>query len=412
MTQTYINNRYLLKHQLGAGGMGVVHLAQDRLTNEEVALKQIHVPAEKLQFVSRPDPEHVQDLQLSLAREFQSLASLRHPNIISVLDFGFDQERQPFFTMNYLSDAMPILSGDQQLSFKGKVTLIQQIFQALAYLHRREVLHRDIKPDNILVQNDHLRLLDFGLSRSDTEEQLSSSGGTLAYWPPENWLQKPYVASSDLFAAGIVMFELLTGQHPFGPVDSFLVDRVLDEEPNWDCLSGYENFRPIFEKLLHKSPEARYQDPHDLLSALGSLLGEPLSTENDEIREGYIQAASFVGREAELETLSQTLDQVKANDKKIWLVGGESGVGKSRLLEEIRIKALVSGWQVFRGQAVETGGLSFQIWQELIPQLVLGIELSDIEAGILKTFVPNLDQLLGRRIPEARVVDDASNLRR
>ncbi len=87
--ESIINKRYILQAKLGEGGMGVVHRALDRLTGNIVALKQIQVPAETLQFMSMPATEFAADLRLSLVREFQTLASLRHPHIISVLDYGF-----------------------------------------------------------------------------------------------------------------------------------------------------------------------------------------------------------------------------------------------------------------------------------------------------------------------------------
>ena len=90
-----IGKRYILHDQLGEGGMGVVYRATDRLTGRDVALKRVTTPTEELMFQSRADTE---DLNLALAKEFKVLATLRHPNIISVLDYGFDEERNPFFT--------------------------------------------------------------------------------------------------------------------------------------------------------------------------------------------------------------------------------------------------------------------------------------------------------------------------
>ena len=87
--RTQISNRYRLQAEIGAGGMGVVYLATDRLTGEQVALKQVRVTTHDLQFMSRPSRAATEDLRLALAQEFQILASLRHPHIISVLDYGF-----------------------------------------------------------------------------------------------------------------------------------------------------------------------------------------------------------------------------------------------------------------------------------------------------------------------------------
>ncbi len=108
--------------------MGVVYHATDHLSGETVALKQVQIPAEYLQFMSRPPETVSHDLQVFLAHEFQTLATLRHPNIISVLDYGFVQteaEPQPFYTMTYLPVAEPLLEAGDQLSVVGKLELIQ-----------------------------------------------------------------------------------------------------------------------------------------------------------------------------------------------------------------------------------------------------------------------------------------------
>ncbi|MCP4994770.1 MAG: hypothetical protein GY934_13465, partial [Gammaproteobacteria bacterium] len=119
-SESIINKRYILQTKLGEGGMGVVHRALDRLTGNIVALKQIQVPTKALQFMSMPTAEFAADLRLSLAREFQTLASLRHPHIISVLDYGFviraDEEPHPFYTMTYLPEAETLLQAGQGLS--------------------------------------------------------------------------------------------------------------------------------------------------------------------------------------------------------------------------------------------------------------------------------------------------------
>ncbi|MEM7113989.1 MAG: hypothetical protein AAF614_16260 [Chloroflexota bacterium] len=111
MNQAFINGRYHLHEPLGQGGMGIVHRATDRLTGEIVTLKQVLLPVSQLFFASHPAAETSQGLRLTLANEFQTLASMRHPHIISVLDYGFDEQRCPFFTMDYLENAQNILAA-------------------------------------------------------------------------------------------------------------------------------------------------------------------------------------------------------------------------------------------------------------------------------------------------------------
>ncbi len=111
--ETRLPTRYRLQDKLGQGGMGVVYRATDRLTGDTIALKQVQISAKLLAFMSRPSTTVSQNIQLALGREFQTLATLRHPHIISVLDYGFvqtDTEPQPFYTMTYLPAAHPSFS--------------------------------------------------------------------------------------------------------------------------------------------------------------------------------------------------------------------------------------------------------------------------------------------------------------
>src|SRR5690349_16634714 len=113
-----IGNRYLLKNKLGVGGMGEVYEAYDRLENQTVALKRVSIGSDYFRNIS-PEQEHQQ--RVSLTREFHTLATLRHPNIISVLDYGFDDEQHPYFTMTLLQDAKPLREAVIGLDETGKI---------------------------------------------------------------------------------------------------------------------------------------------------------------------------------------------------------------------------------------------------------------------------------------------------
>ena len=394
-----INGRYLLHNKLGQGGMGIVHRATDRLTGETVALKQVMLPMTQLLFSSRPASQSNRELRLALAHEFQTLAGLRHPNIISVLDYGFDENGQPFFTMSYLEEAQTILAAANGRSAPEKVNLLIQTLEALAYLHRRGILHRDLKPDNVLVVGDTVRVLDFGLAAA--KEQATDSVGSWLYMAPEVLLGQPATEASDLYAVGVLAYRLLAGIHPFNIYADDTIGEILAGEPDWSKVQSGGELTAVIQKLLSKQPEQRYQRAFDVLQDLTATAGQSLLIETAAIRESYLQAAKFVGRETEMAQLTEALHQATSGTGSTWLIGGESGVGKSRLLNELRTIALVNGFQVIRGQAVKDGSIPYQIWREPVRRLLLTTTISDVEASVLKDFIPDIHHLLAHPVANA-----------
>jgi tetratricopeptide (TPR) repeat protein len=424
-----IGDRYQLLSELGHGGMGAVFRATDRLTGQEVALKKLlhSKPAG-----SRDAFSH----KLDLSHEFQTLASLRHPNIISVLDYGFDEQGQPYFTMPLLEDAHSLRTLNQDQPLDVKVGWIIQILQALVYLHRRGIIHRDLKPENILVSPDgQLRVLDFGLAvareRADAVEDLA---GTLQYIAPEVLEGESPGRESDLYAVGVMLYEFITGHHPFrASTVREMVAHVMGSEPDMEALdtmvrdfvtsgdtvinrlsfytvethgdptsemmSGTPLTR-VVQTLLVKSPAYRYDEAQRVIHDLNWALGIAPPADSPAIRDSFLQAAKFVGRDDEFQGLTQAVNRLGAGTGGLWLVGGESGVGKSRLLDEIRTVAMVHGVLVLRGQSISEGELPYQLWREPLRRLLLAVEASDEEAGVLRQIVPDIERLLERAIPD------------
>lgn len=396
-----INNRYQILDELGAGGMGVVFRAQDRLTGHTVALKRVTVAGERLQFASRHAAD---DARLALAKEFEVLASLRHPHIISVLNYGFDAQRQPFFTMDFLAEARTLVTAVRARPFPEKLQLLIQVLQALAYLHRRGILHRDLKPDNVLVVNGRVKVLDFGLAvaHEHLQPEREEISGTAAYLAPELLSGQPASEASDLYAFGVIAYELFGGRHPFATDDMIrLLMSVLHDPADVTTLPVPEPVKDVLAALLAKEPRDRPSSAETTIALLSEATGRPRPLETDPIRESFLQAATFVGRAQELAQLEAALQDAMHGRGGVWLIAGESGVGKSRLCDEMRIRALVSGAAVVRGQGVEGGGLPYQSWRALLRQLVLSAVPDDREAGILKPIVPGIGELLGREIPDA-----------
>jgi len=393
MTEKLITNRYRVISKLGQGGMGAVWHVYDRLEKSEIALKQVLIPDNKLMFASKAGTADTERLRLSLAREFSILASLRHPNILSVLDYGFDSEQPPYFTMPLVAQPKTIVAYGKHLALDEKVKLVIQMLQAVHYLHRRGILHRDLKPDNVLVTQDgEVKVLDFGLSV--TVEQAQGSVGTLPYIAPEVLRNGVISPASDLYAVGLIAYELFAGQFPYPTNNAMkLMRAIMNTLPDMS-LTGHTGIETVLMRLLPKDPDDRFQSAEATIRALREALEIDILYESIAIRESFLQASTFVGRDVELRRLTGELNLVLEGRKAFYLVGGESGVGKSRLLDELRINALVSGALVLRGQAVEGGGLPFQLWRNIVQRLLLLVDVTALQAGILKDIVSDIEQLL------------------
>ena len=456
-----VAKRYEVQTLIGQGGMGAVYRVRDRLSGELVALKRVALDRVAKREFSRA-PQHAEPLpgsstlsspralRIALAQEFRTLAALRHPNIVSVLDYGFDDAHLPFFTMEYLRDTQDLLTASLLLPLEEKLELIAQLLRALSYLHRHAILHRDLKPSNVLVYREagalRLKVLDFGIAVAIGAE--NDAAGTRAYMAPEVESGEPPTPASDLYAVGVILYQMLTGaKAPEATRSAYLSDPTLASEPtarslaaaplvnlatpattNDDrvtaaitvavpppnlvaqqlALQSEELLGPVVAfvaRLLELTPQDRYQSAtavlQDLSALMNQIVGRPLAADERAARDSFLQAAELVGRDRELAQLETALVAAGQGAGAVILVGGESGAGKSRLLEELRTRALVRGVRTFRGQAVSDGGTAFQILSDLLPALVLELPIEDEEAAVLKELIPELPALLDRTIPSA-----------
>lgn len=456
-----ISNRYEIRDIIGRGGFGVVYRCFDHVTRTEIALKQMLKAEDSL--LATTEANHTVDLnpdnqtvdlnpdnqnaafdatmalpplvgepvplstfigtlgedssatgvgRLALSNEFEMLARLRHPHIISVLDYGFDSRKLPFFTMPLLQAPRPITNGASDASFNQKVSWIAEMLQALAYLHHHKIIHRDLKPDNALLTHEgSVRVLDFGLAtiRDHTLiEKKETITGTIPYMSPELLQGEPPTESSDLYALGIIAFELFAGYYPFEYTGmSDLITRIFAQEPQTEALDLDDPVIDWLDQLLEK--DALYR-PTDALEVLRELLDAtqvqmPLETKT--IQESYLQTAKFVGRKKPLGTLLKALRLSLVGDGSSWLIIGEEGVGKSRLLNEIRIRALVNGIQVLQGQGSQTSLTPYQVLRDPVRRLLLSTPIDDVDANVLKILLPDIEVILGRTIPDT-VQDEVS----
>ncbi|MCC7206571.1 MAG: serine/threonine protein kinase, partial [Anaerolineae bacterium] len=290
-----INGRYILRGSLGMGGVGLVQRAFDRLAGAEVALKRVAPPS------PQPIPPHetLADPRVTLAQEFRTLASLRHPNIVSVLDYGFDANDRPYFTMELIEDAENLLHAGRGQSVEARIRLLIQVLQALVYLHHRNILHRDLSPRNVLVAGGAAKMIDFGLSVD--RNQQTGIGGTLAYIAPEVLRGSPPSIASDLYAFGVLAYELFSGRHPFDTSSpSVLIDEILDKAPDVAALGLPAIMTAALERTLAKQPDQRPQSAADLMALCYECIGQRAPVESTTMRESFLQAARLVGREREM----------------------------------------------------------------------------------------------------------------
>lgn len=402
-------HRYQVLDKIGEGGMGAVYRAHDRLSGQRVALKRVTV-----------DPLHIQHssigsstmVRLSLAQEFRTLATLRHPHIISVLDYGFDANNQPYFTMELLDNARTIVEAALDEPFDVREQFLIQLLQALSYLHRRGVLHRDLKPANVLVMPDEngvpqVKVLDFGLAapqgQVQAEEEEDQVAGTIAYMPPELLHGEPASIEADLYAVGVIAYEMFSGKYPYDSNNiASLIFNIVNQEVDFSPFIEVPEIEAVIARLVAKQADDRYQSAESVISALRL----DTMTESESIRESFLQAARFVGRDAEIRLLSDALSILLMGTGSAWLLGGESGVGKSRLLDELKTLAMVGhhgqkGALALRGQTVSEGGQPYQVWRAPLRYLCLQSDLTTLEAGVLKPLVPDIEALTGKPVPDA-----------
>ena len=418
-----VGSTYVTHEQLGRGGMGNVFRATDRLSGRAVALKVLRENRVSRDGASDRPPVSSHEASgsvapfsdsaapdsgalLALAREFQTLSSLHHPNVIRVLDYGFDEIAGAYFTMELLDEPRFITQeaeslgscpgpASAQANLDEKVGLLVQLLRALLYVHRRGLVHRDLKPSNVLCVRGTVHLTDFGLATHVGDR--TELAGTPQYIAPEVWFGAPPSIASDLYSVGVIAHEVLFGRTTL---------EGSGRRPGLDWLSATERalpgpLGPIVSKLLARKPNQRYESALDVLRDLRARTGAALAIETVATRESFLQASSFVGRDQELATLRAALDAASGGRGSAWLVGGESGIGKSRLTAELRTRALIDNACVVVGQARAAGGTLYELWVPLLRALCLRAPPADEDAAVLRELVHDLPELLGREIPAA-----------
>lgn len=273
------NNRYQLTERIGIGGMAEVYRAQDRVLGRLVAVK-VMLP----QYAS--DPEFTQRFR----QEAAAAANLQSPYIVNVYDWGQD-EGIHYMVMEYVrgSDLKTAITQRGAINQRKVAEIGAQVCKALSVAHNQDIIHRDIKPQNIMVQPDgNVKVMDFGIARAKNsmKQQTSAVLGTAHYISPEQAQGKELTPASDIYSLGVVLYEAATGKLPFDGPDSVSVamKQVSDapvppREVNPDL---DPNLEAIILRALEKDPAARFATVNDMKHALNDYLaGRPVSLDDD-----------------------------------------------------------------------------------------------------------------------------------
>ena len=261
--------RYRVTGLLGRGAMGVVYLGHDTTIDRPVAIKTIHrrllQGTEGAEWLAR------------FHREVRAAGRCLHPNIVTVFEYG-EEENTPYIVMEYVKgrELRDYLKERKPLPLASAVAVIVQVLRALGHAHASGVVHRDIKPGNIILLADgQVKVADFGIARLETGIGLTQDGmtvGTPGYMAPEQFRGEEADRRTDLYAAAVVLFELLTGVRPFdGRSASEMMYQVLNEPPRQATALNPRlplGLDAVLDRALAKAPDDRFQDAGAFIAAL------------------------------------------------------------------------------------------------------------------------------------------------
>src|SRR5215472_444473 len=367
-------SHYQILEELGSGGMGVVHRALDTTLNRPVALKFLtgHGRGEGID---------------RFLREARAASALNHPNIVTIHEIG-EAETGRYYVMEWVDGVTLRAWASEPRPLDAVLSIAQQVARALAAAHAAGIVHRDIKPENIMVRADgYVKVLDFGIAQqisAEKAETLTSTRpgtilGTFRYMSPEQSRGEAASAASDIFSLGLVLYELVTGRHPFHS-DSIIgvlhgiQSRIPAPMACQPALDGL--VLRMIEKDAHLRPAAA-----DVASRL-----EGLAKREPAVAFG-LQHRNSVGRKRERADLRSAFDASSRGAGQIVAVAGEPGIGKSTLVEDV-LSEIASPIWIARGRCSERlAGAEAHL--PLLEALDSLIESDRAVVGLMSEFAPS-----------------------
>jgi ABC-type transport system substrate-binding protein len=411
---TKLADRYEILAELGRGGMGVVYRAKDPVLNRDVAVKLI------------PPGNLTKDAEERFQREAQIVAQMDHPSIVPIYDLG-RHEGSLFFVMPVLANTnLRQLLREGSLRLGDVLDVGTQVADALDYSHARGIVHRDIKPENIMTSRDdtgHIRarVMDFGLALATSEDRLTKTGtlvGTVVYFSPEQVTSRSFDGRSDVYALGTVLYECLAGEPPFaGEVQSILY-RIVHELPQSMRTLGAdvsEELEAAVLQCLAKDPEKRPKRAGHLAEALRRYrsklreedFGRSVVFTASRMLPRPAAAAPFIGREKEMAELQRRLHAAIAGECEFVVLAGEPGIGKSRLVDELKSLARARKIRVLAGRFVEHDrAFAHQGFCELIQDY-----FRSKDTGLSESSRPDFSDLAGDLLALFPVLSEIGELR-
>jgi hypothetical protein len=382
-----VRSRYRILSLLGEGGMGKVFEAYDEAQDLPVALKRL----------TRREAE------LSFRREFHTLVTHRHPNIVEAFDYGVDDEGA-FYTMELLGGVDLRALG--RASVETTCTILRDVASALAFLHARRLVHRDLSLRNIRRSRQGCaKLIDFGLlSTVGAEAEIA---GTPPYVAPETLRGHPLDHRVDLFALGAVAYFLLSGTHAF-PAKSFADIARLHASLPAPVGKLREGIPSILDELVSRmlsiDPLGRPASAVEVIDRMGRLVGR--SESDGDVVRGYMASTTFVGRQREMDLVRERATSAFNGRGGSLVFEATSGAGKSRLLREVAIEATLRGAVavLVDGDAGQEPYAAFRSavakLQELAPDALL--EVARPHLPRLGAVLPELGAAIGGRVESPR----------
>ena len=360
---TLVGHRYQVESLLGQGGLGKVYLARDLLEGEtRVALRIL--------------AQRINGQWASLREELSLLARLRHPNLAHIRDFGIlEGNRAPFLAEEFVA-GNDLLKATADWHTAQIVELLVSVSRVVQYLHSHGVVHQDLKPGNIVLpagttDSEKIKVLSFGSAQCVPNPGPRVAAGALAYAAPELLLGNAATNRSDLYSLGILFYQLLTHRLPFEDEDQgFLVQKHLQGRPDMRPVEALENgprLAQVILGLLEKDPARRPSSSEDLIRLLRVATARDFVSVNAELPEIYFSAGPFVGRDREMTLLKERATRVRETGRG-WttFILGESGAGKSRIMEELRTWALLEGWRLVEAGCRQSDDQSYPPFREIL----------------------------------------------